>query len=444
MKWIALAIMLSAGIASVNWVRHNPKQLPKLGILVGCLPVLLAPFHLYMAAVSWSEWPGYVKGLEISTLDILVLVVYIVLPRTNYVLPFRLSMILYFVASILSVLQSGVPMASVFYCWQLIRVYVVYYVVAKACAVPKFATNVLIGSAIGIFYEAVTAGWEHFVLGQVQAAGAELGQNTLGMISHLAAFPFFALLLMGRTGWLPVAVVFASILVEVSTTSRATVALAGFGYLGLFLVSAILQWTSRKATILLIGSAVAIAAAPVVIFSFEKRFSAEQTAGLDQNFDERAAFEQAASMMLADHPLGIGANQYVIVANTQGYNQRAGVPPLGRELGANVHNVYMLVAAESGWLGLLSFLLLLSRGVIVAILCGWRNHRDPRGALLLGLGVGLLIFVIHCKYEWVFVTFELQYLYAISLGLVAGISQQLGYWAKKGALRRQTVRTAWS
>jgi hypothetical protein len=39
------------------------------------------------------------------------------------------------------------------------------------------------------------------------------------------------------------------------------------------------------------------------------------------------------------------------------------------------------------------------------------------------------VFYFHCQYEWVFVTFELQYLYAIELGLVAGISQQL---ARKG------------
>jgi hypothetical protein len=57
------------------------------------------------------------------------------------------------------------------------------------------------GIGDGLSYDAVTPGWEYFVLGQIQAAGTE---------GHR------------RTGWLQVAAVFAALIVEVSTTSRAT------------------------------------------------------------------------------------------------------------------------------------------------------------------------------------------------------------------------------
>src|SRR5271155_3511613 len=263
MKWIVLAFLLSAAIVLTNRLRGHPEEIPRTGIVIGCLPFLLSPFHLYMAAISWEYWPGYVKGIEISTLDVLALsVIFALPPRTNYSIPLKFPMAFYFIASALSIMQADVPMGSEFYCWQLIRLFVVYYAVAKACAVPYFASNCLTGLAIGLSYEAVTAGWEHFVLGQIQAAGTEAHQNTLGLISHLIAFPFFALLLAGRTGWLPAAAVFAALIVEVSTTSRATVGLAAAGYLGLFLVSAFRKWTSRKARVLLIGSVLVAATLP--------------------------------------------------------------------------------------------------------------------------------------------------------------------------------------
>ena len=128
---------------------------------------------------------------------------------------------------------------------------------------------------------------------------------------------------------------------------------------------------------------------------------------------------------------------YVLAANTYGYSTRAGVIPSFGSLSANVHDVYKLVAAESGYPGLISFLLLLFSGFYLAASRGWRHRGDPRGDLLLGIAVAFLVFDFHCQYEWVFVTFELQYLYAIELGLVAGISQQL---ARKGRQTGAIVR----
>ena len=51
-----------------------------------------------------------------------------------------------------------------------------------------------------------------------------------------------------------------------------------------------------------------------------------------------------------------------------------------------------------------------------------------RGDLLLGLGVALLTVYIHSYFEWIFFTTYVQYMFAITVGLVAGLAQQLGYW----------------
>ena len=46
---------------------------------------------------------------------------------------------------------------------------------------------------------------------------------------------------------------------------------------------------------------------------------------------------------------------------------------------ANVHNIYYLVAAETGYIGLIAFVWLLLQPLIVAFRCGWRNPRDQEG-----------------------------------------------------------------
>ena len=145
-------------------------------------------------------------------------------------------------------------------------------------------------------------------------------------------------------------------------------------------------------------------------------------------------------MILSDHPFGVGANHYVMAANLDGYNAKAGLSWANSN--AYVHNVYWLVATETGYFGLVAFIILLLRPLMVAFLCGWRNRRDKRGDLLLGLGVGLLTVYLHSFYEWVLITFESQYLFAASAGMVAGLAQQLGYWRRTQPVRARSTELA--
>jgi hypothetical protein len=171
---------------------------------------------------------------------------------------------------------------------------------------------------------------------------------------------------------------------------------------------------------------------PFVVSSFEQRPDINR-AGFFESDKERVAMSLAASMILSDYPMGIGANQYVVIATNKGYNDRAGV---GWMSGAvPVHNVFWLVTAETGYLGIITFVIMLLRPLAVAFLCGWRNRRDQRGDLLLGLSVTLLLVYVHSLYEFVFITAEVQYMFAVTVGIVAGLAQQLGYWSRTHAIQ---------
>jgi O-antigen ligase len=424
-KWVALIVSLSAIMPLSAWLRRNPGQSPKIWMLVGFLPFLIENLHFYMAINSWAGWPGYVQGAEVSLLDVLAVTLYLSLDTPRRSLPFRFSMALYFIAVLLSAFQAEQPTAALLYSWQLARMFLLYAVVTRACADPRVPSALLTGMATALFVEAGVAVWERFGSGILQARGTLAHQNTLGLMSHFVVFPFFALLLTRRRGWLPPAVLLAGLVIEVLTASRATIGLAGLGYAILFFFSALRRWSSRKATVLLIGVAALAVVMPVALSSFALRGEAN----LVGSTEERVTLEEAAAAMVADHPWGVGANHFVVAANRGGYFQRAGLT--WASYSAQVHNVYWLVAAETGYLGLATLLLFLLRPATVAFVCSWRYRGDERADLLLGLGVALVIVYIHSLFEWIFVTFEPQYLFAVDLGLVAGLAQQLGYWPQK-------------
>ena len=93
-------------------------------------------------------------------------------------------------------------------------------------------------------------------------------------------------------------------------------------------------------------------------------------------------------MMLSDHPLGVGANQFAVIGNVEHYYESAGVQIYASALAGNVHNLYYLTAAETGYPGLVAALIASYRPFIVAFRCGWQNSGDYRGDLLLRLGGG--------------------------------------------------------
>jgi len=436
LKWIGLAILLAAAFPLWVRLRSNPGLIAKVMMLIGFLPFGTSPFHLYMAPVSWSEWPGYVKGFELSVLDVLAAALYLALPGGRNTVPFRLSMAFYFGAVLLSAFQAEVPTAALFYAWQIARMFLVFAAVSRASADRQAANALFVGMAAGLCMEAAVAAWQRLATGVLQASGTTSHQNTLGLMSHLIVFPSFALLLAGRRGWLPIVVLLAGLAVEILTTSRATIGLAVAGYGATFVLSCLRQWTSRKALVLFIATGALAVAAPVVLSSFDQRFAAEEQVAEElPDYDERAAFVAAASMMVSDHPLGVGANNYVTAVNVYGYNAKAGVIPTSTSLAANVHNVYWLVTAETGYLGLITFLCVLLPPIIVALRCGWRIRDDDGGDLSIGIGVALLIVYAHSMYEWIFVTFEPQYMLAVGLGLMVGTAHRLGYWRRTAARR---------
>lgn len=439
MKWMFLFVASSGVVPLSVWLRRNPTRAPIFWIVVGFLILQHGPLHVYMGIIDWAgRWIGYTYGFEISLLDLILFAAYISLPRQQFFVPFKFATVLYFLTVLLSAFQAIAPEATLFYAWQLLRVFFAYVVITKSCKDPRVAPALLKGMAAGLLLALWQAIWERYGLGVLRASGSFGQQNFFGVVSHFIIFPFFALLLAGERGWLSPTVSLGGLLISVLTISRATVAASGLGYAIMIVLSAIRGWTSQKALVV-VGSVVAtLAISPLFISSFATRFGDDVGGSFLGTDLARVGLEEVASMILSDHPMGVGANHFVVIANTGGYYARAGLSWV--DFNAIVHNVYWLVAAETGYVGLIAFVFMLVQPMVAAFRCGWRNRDDERGDLLLGLSIALLTVYVHSFYEWIFVTFQVQYIFAATVGLIAGVGQQLGYWSRTQATQTMARR----
>jgi O-antigen ligase len=390
-------------------------------MIVGALPFIWGIFPKREIAI-WGDpaWPGFVKGFDVSFLDLLIVALYF---STRHLrrgaIPFKIPFALYGMAVVISSFQAENTIATLYYAWQLLRIFAVYVVVARASTEPRLLVALIKGLALGLCFEAAIVGWQRFVIHYIQSPGTFAAQNQLGLAVHFAIFPFFALLLAGDRDWRAIAIPIFGIMIDVFTASRAAVGFASGGFALVFLASAIRKWTSRKARIALLGVVLIAAMSPLAIKQFDLRmdvFGAAEDGG-------RSALNSAAAAILADHPMGIGANNIVVFANVHGYYDRANVG--SKNSGTLPHNIYWVAVAETGYFGGIALVVWLACPLLSAWSSGWRNRFDERGDLLLGLATSLLVVYIHSLYEWIFFTNAIQYLFALTLGMIAGLMEQL-------------------
>lgn len=419
MKWIALALLLSAAPAIAAWLRTSPKKAPYLWGLLTFLPFVQGPWNLDVAPYATPGWSGYVKGWEVGLLDV---VAFGVIAGTRGRWPklvLLFPLLAYFLAVIVSLVQARFPVLAISYPLQLMRVILVFIAVSRIAAMERGERALLIGLFLGLAVQACYALWAR-ANGALQTGGSLGHQNLLGFLSHMALMPAFALLLSGRMPRWALLGIGAGLTAVILTASRATIFIAGPAILLTLLLSTAVQFTPRKAAAALAGLFLVAASFPLAYGSLERRLAVQKTSFKSSN-EERAAFTRAANAMISDYPLGVGPNHYVFIANTEGYSARAGVAWNTGSRATSVHNSYLLVLAETGPLGLITLAFLFAAAIYRALSGAFQVKRQPGSALLIGLAVGIVAVIIHGFAEWMFVVAPTQYVLAGSLGLIAGI-----------------------
>ena len=175
---------------------------------------------------------------------------------------------------------------------------------------------------------------------------------------------------------------------------------------------------------------------PVLFTAIERRTDEQR----ENSNLERSLMIRAARMIIADHPLGVGANRYIVVANVGGYSDRAGMAWNQSSREAPVHNSFYLVTAEMGWIGLIGLIGLFGSILGLAFRAVKRAPPGISGELLVGVTGTLIVFVAHSYFEWITMYFHIHYLFAISVGLLIGLRQTAT--AQKRRARRVSMPRA--
>lgn len=418
MRFVAMALLPIFYIFLLSWIRKGPVQRQWAYFGLGLLPFTVNAWNLDVSLVNWSAWPGYSKGLIITVLDLLAVAIIVTHRQPRGAPPMTWFIVAYLLAATLSVAMTPVPMASFFFAFQVARLLVLFMAVAKIADNPRALRWLAMGLAAGISYQAGMTIWQR-AHGAFQASGTMGHQNLLGLMTHFVTLPLLAMLLGGMRNRVIMLGVVSVLIVLALGASRGAI---GFGAAGIGLLitlSLIRHSTPHKWKMVGFGALALALVSPFVVQSLQQRYAILNSG--PRGGDERAAFERAARYMFADHPMGVGANQYVVVANTQGYSDKAGVIWNWSSRAANVHNTYLLVAAETGWFGLISFVSLFVAVIFNGLRFAFQDRRDPRGDVVLGCTVAVAAAAAHNFYEWVFVTYQAQYVFAISVGIISGM-----------------------
>jgi O-Antigen ligase len=418
MKWIYLAGLLVLAILLAAQLKRNPRWLPHAAFGLAMMPFLEARFHLTSAPISWAGWAGPVQGIEVSATDAFAFA--ILLASRSAKSPTMLKIAFAFVAFAyaVSTISTGMHMESFFTGWQILKAVVVYLAVTRACMTNKdTALGLMNGLITGIAIQAVIVSWEIATTGQTQAGGWFGHQNMLGFATHFVVYPALAALMGGYYPKRMLVAVLSGILIAFAGASRATIGLMILGMVLTLIFSSTHKVNSRKMA-MAGGALIALLMVSPILYSALQRRTVEQR---ENSTEVRDNMKAAAALMIADYPLGVGPNRYVLVANLAGYSEKAGVPWNTGNRGAPVHDLYYLMTTEMGWLGLASVIWLFVACFIVAVRAMRRVPAGFGGELAAGIAVTMIIVAVHSNFEWIFMLHANHDFFAMSAGMASAI-----------------------
>jgi len=418
-----LAFVIGVPLMAVGAMFYRKVRAWLLSLLIAT-PVLGAGVKLNF--VSMETYRGPDRGFEVTLADLVALALAIALllrerGRLRWLPANSLWMLVFFLISVASAFVAPVGLYAGFTLWKMVRMYLVFWVVANLVRTGVDLRAIWRGLLlIGL----VMLGYvlkQKYLDGLYRIPGPFDHSNTIPLYLNVIIPPLLVWLLADpalssarRT--LSLIAVFGMVFAVQATFSRAGLLLAGVGFLGalglanarvrsarVFLVTAVVM------AVLVLGG---LKAAPRILERIRSAPPASEAA--------RDEFNQAAALMVADHPLGIGINSFShVLTVTKRYNEHIAV--MRNEPQAGVcHHIYRLTLAELGWPGLIVFLIVIGRFVTLAAFGSLRG-RSLETLLLGGYAMGFLCMHLQGLLEWAFRITPVTLQFCIAAGVVVGL-----------------------
>ena len=375
------------------------------------IPLILLKYQ--QTAINFGNnlmyyYKGTAQGFEFSLIHLIAVSLFIamLLKRWNLklLLPGVIIYFLYFLASVLSLIDSPDLLFSFFELWKMMTFFFVFLTLANYFRMTHDYDSFIYGLAIMtiiLFYEATMQKYFH---GRVQVGSYFPHQNSLGMFSCLVGPVFLARVLNKKDGILKTMFfIFAfltSFLMALFTYSRGTFICFPFGCAITIFSSAIFNLQTKTMYMsLLLGILTAFAVAygfPRIIDRFELAPSASK--------NSRIMMAVIAQNIMKDKPFfGCGINTWIHSVSKPQYNPF--LAPANKTLSGGaegiVETIYLLVGAECGLIGLGMLLYWFFYYLFHALLQGFRWRKTQFFYIMVGLLGGLASNYLQSTLEWV-------------------------------------------
>lgn len=357
---------------------------------------------------------------------------------------------LVFLVSLISLIDSKVAYYGLFTFHKFVRGYILYWVTVNLVRDREGVQAVVHGVICAVVFQSSVVIWDKYVTQKVvnRSVGSFPHPNTLAMYVDLIAPMVLALILAGqfKNIWskLAPAAVVGALLCVIFTKSRAALVIAGGALGGATVLSILLKPTGKKIALAMVGfllvDIIGIMAAPKIIERFQKAPEASELT--------RKYFNNAAHAMANQFRFGTGLNSYSwTLANTDYYwyvyaeeqdtikdEEEFRDSPMGQSRLGTAHHIYYLFAAETGWPGMIIFIILIARYYFHNLILLLRSKDDYYQAVLLGLFIGFSTLHLQGLLEWIFRQTQVFFLFCLLSGLMVATGMTMKQEKLQGVL----------
>lgn len=379
--------------------------------------------------ISMELYRGTSKGFEIGLVDITAAIVFCLLVGRREKHPLGLPpgtflYAIYFMISAVSLINSDIYVYSFFELWKMVRMYfyffVIYNLIRSFKDIERFL-NYMVGI---VFFITIIVIKQKYFEGMFQTMGPFPHQNSLVMYLIVYGSLFLSHVLNSKKAnvfvWI---LAFGACAVDIlSTLSRGGMALFSLSVFIIFVLSYAHRFSLRKVGIaglfFILSTAVLYKASDTIM---ERIRTAPK-----ESVDVRLILAQAAQNMANDKFFGIGLNNFALKINPP-YSYGNHIERLADdEKGGLVETIYLMIAAETGWLNL---------GVFIALLLFfyWKNLQNymklKRGKwrkyryICIALIGALLCIYLQSSLEWVLKQTNNFYQLMFVFALIGAISR---------------------